>query len=201
MIVEWIEDEGQAPRPTWVSADSRHPVHGLLSSESAELVRYYDRQHATWASWVRAQDQYFESVYRGIKAASPLALSRVLEFASGSVPLDSQLLGTTNVVRSDASVEMLAMAPKTQVRVGAMASALPFQNHVFDMAVGVNPVFDVGELVRVVRESGIILVSYSFGTHTPVYRSPETVAAELPERGRFLAGRGRWGEYHIFDQR
>jgi ubiquinone/menaquinone biosynthesis C-methylase UbiE len=77
----------------------------------------------------------------------------------------------------------------------ADASRLPYTDGSFDLVSLVNmiPFFD--ELARVTAPGGAALFSFSGGTETPIYVSPERLRAELGRRGftefaEFAAGTG-----------
>ena len=77
----------------------------------------------------------------------------------------------------------------------ADASALPFPDGMFDLAVLLNMIPFFGELARVVAPAGSVIFAFSFGAGTPIYVPPEALRARLAPLGfgRFeelAAGRG-----------
>ena len=65
----------------------------------------------------------------------------------------------------------------------ADASALPFPDGTFDLAVLLNMIPFFGELARVVAPGGLVIFSFSFGPGTPIYVPPETLRARLAPLG------------------
>jgi len=65
----------------------------------------------------------------------------------------------------------------------ADASALPFEEGVFDLVVLLNmiPFFD--EIARVTGARGSVVLAYSAGPETPIYTPPETLRERLAPRG------------------
>ena len=65
----------------------------------------------------------------------------------------------------------------------ADASALPFPDGAFDLAVLLNMIPFFGELARVVAPAGLVVFAFSFGPGTPIYVPPETLRARLAPLG------------------
>jgi SAM-dependent methyltransferase len=108
-----------------------------------------------------------------------------------------------DVVGADLAAGMIGEArrktpPKLAGRVHfevADASRLPYRDGQFDLVSLSNmiPFFD--ELARVTAPGGAVVLSFSGGSGTPIYVSPERLRAELGERGftqftDFAAGNG-----------
>lgn len=86
------------------------------------------------------------------------------------------------------------LARRVRFEVGD-ASALPFEDGVFELVALANmiPFFD--ELARVVAPGGFVVFGFSGGSETPIYVAPERLRAELGRRGfvhfaELAAGRG-----------
>ena len=109
----------------------------------------------------------------------------------------------TEIVGADLSPEMLAVARSAtpdqladRLRFElADASALPYDDGVFDLVTLANmiPFFD--ELARVTAPGGAVVFSFSGGAETPIYVPFDRLRAELGERGfadfaDFSVGRG-----------
>lgn len=72
----------------------------------------------------------------------------------------------------------------TRVRFAvADASALPFPDGTFDLAVLLNMIPFPGELARVVAPAALVVFAFSFGPGTPIYVPPETLRARLAPLG------------------
>ena len=95
------------------------------------------------------------------------------------------------VVGVDLSPQMIEIARKvlpeelgSRIRFDvADASALPFDDGVFDLVILLNmfPFFE--ELARVTSPGGRALFAYSFGSETPIYVPPETLRERLGPLG------------------
>jgi len=63
------------------------------------------------------------------------------------------------------------------------ASALPYERASFDLVTAANMIPFFGELARVVRPGGTLVVAFSLGPQTPIYVPPERLRKELGTRG------------------
>jgi ubiquinone/menaquinone biosynthesis C-methylase UbiE len=75
------------------------------------------------------------------------------------------------------------------------ASALPFAGASFDLVTAANMIPFFGELARVVRPGGTLVLGFSLGPQTPIYVPPDRIRKELAARGftdfaEIEAGRG-----------
>jgi ubiquinone/menaquinone biosynthesis C-methylase UbiE len=75
------------------------------------------------------------------------------------------------------------------------ASALPYGEESFDLVTLANMIPFFGELARVVRPGGTLVVAFSLGPQTPIYVSPDRLRKELAAMGftefaEIEAGRG-----------
>jgi SAM-dependent methyltransferase len=85
---------------------------------------------------------------------------------------------------SPAMIEAARASSPDRIRFAvADASALPFGDGAFDLAVQLNMPFFPGELARVVRPGGHVIVAHSFGPATPYYTPEKLVRRRLVKLG------------------
>ena len=108
---------------------------------------------------------------------------------------------TARVVGVDIAPEMVERArQKARDRKNlsfehADASSLPYERASFDLVTAANMIPFFGELARVVRPGGTLVVAFSLGPATPIYVKSERMRKELGARGftefaEIEAGRG-----------
>lgn len=65
----------------------------------------------------------------------------------------------------------------------ADAARLPYEDRAFDLVTLLNVVPFFGELARVVRRGGTVVVSFSLGRETPIWVPPDRLRGELARAG------------------
>ena len=200
---EWLVDEGLAPRTQWVNQSHDHPIRVALQRVTSgecqwqALVSHYDEQALDWETWTRSTPTYFEAVRRGLALVDIGFPSLVLEVCSGSAPVPRELLDGSSHVCLDASDEMLRAMSPVETRVCANVESLPFADGTFACVLSVNGYVDVLECVRVLSENGVLIVAWTFGSWTPMYRSWDEILRDLPDGCQLDLGRGTWGEFGV----
>jgi ubiquinone/menaquinone biosynthesis C-methylase UbiE len=127
-------------------------------------------------------------------AAVPGEPKRVLDLGTGTGAAAfeaARRFPSAEVVGVDMAEQMLAQArlktpPELAGRVAfqaADAERLPFDDGLFDLVLLANmiPFFD--ELARIVAPGGHVVFSFSGGSETPIWVSPERLRSELSARG------------------
>ena len=160
---------------------------GLWRLFRGRMAKQFDGLAPVWETrimphHVRALEQALEEV------AAP---KRVLDVGSGTGVATLAVVRRfpeAEVVGVDLSAQMVEQAraktpPELAERVRfevADASALPFDDGSFDLAVLMNAIPFFDELARV---ASAVVASYSRGADTPIYVSDERLRSELEKRG------------------
>jgi ubiquinone/menaquinone biosynthesis C-methylase UbiE len=167
------------------------------------LRRQFDNLAPRWDE-IRMPDhlQAFERALDQVEPPPARALDLGTGTGDGAVAI-ARRFPETEVVGVDISRAMVEAArrktpPDLAGRVRfdvADASALPFDAAAFELVTLANmiPFFD--EIARVLRPGGFVVFTFSGGSGTPIYVTPERLRAELEARGfshfaEVEAGRG-----------
>jgi ubiquinone/menaquinone biosynthesis C-methylase UbiE len=150
------------------------------------LTRNFDRLAPEWDA---------TRVSRGRLAPMVAALEslpdppgRALDVGTGTgavARLLSELWPEAEVVGVDASSGMIAEARRLgreRYELGD-ATALPFDDASFDLVTLNNMIPFFGELARVTRPGGVVVIAFSMGDRTPIWVPLRTVRAGLERRG------------------
>jgi SAM-dependent methyltransferase len=128
---------------------------------------------------------------------------RVLDLGTGTgavARLVAERFPEAEIVGADMATQMIEEArrvtdsPRVTYQV-ADAQKLPFADGAFDLVTLGNMIPFFGELARVVKPGGRVLIAYSAGDETPIYVPNDRLRAELARRGfaefaELSAGRG-----------
>jgi SAM-dependent methyltransferase len=164
---------------------------------------------------MRAQFDKLAPVWEGIRMPDTLAPveagldalasppRRVLDLGTGTgavARLVAERFPEAEIVGADMAPQMIEEArrvtdsPRITYQV-ADAQKLPFADGAFDLVTLGNMIPFFGELARVVKPGGRVLIAYSAGDETPIYVPNDRLRAELGRRGfaefaELSAGRG-----------
>lgn len=123
---------------------------------------------------------------------------RILEVGSGTgdgTAALARVFPEAAITGADLSHEMVRTAevtnPGPEYVVGD-ASRLPFDDDTFDLVAQLNVPFYPGELKRVLKPGGHILVASTLGRATPYYTPHSFLRRKLKEVDSGQAGRGDW---------
>jgi SAM-dependent methyltransferase len=128
---------------------------------------------------------------------------RVLDLGTGTgavARLVAERFPDAEIVGADMATQMIEEARRVtdSLRITyqvADAQKLPFADGAFDLVTLGNMIPFFGELARVVKPGGRVLIAYSAGDETPIYVPNDRLRAELGRRGfaefaELSAGRG-----------
>jgi SAM-dependent methyltransferase len=164
---------------------------------------------------MRAQFDKLAPAWEGIRMSDTLAPveagldalasppRRVLDLGTGTgavARLVAERFPEAEIVGADMATQMIEEArrvtdsPRITYQV-ADAQKLPFADGAFDLVTLGNMIPFFGELARVVKPGGRVLIAYSAGDETPIYVPSDRLRAELGRRGfaqfaELSAGRG-----------
>ena len=116
---------------------------------------------------------------------------RVLDVGTGTglvAALAAERFPDAEVVGVDLSPRMIEVAQRNhgseRIRFEvADASALPFTDGAFDLAVLLNMIPFAGELARVLEPQGKLAILFSRGPETPIWVPPKTLRPQLEQAG------------------
>ena len=150
------------------------------------LTRNFDRLAPEWDATRVSRERLAPMVAALESLPDPPAHALDVGTGTGAVArLLAELWPTAEVVGVDASSGMIAEAR----RLGheryevADASALPFDDASFDLVTLNNMIPFFGELARVTRPGGVVVIAFSMGARTPIWVPLRTVQTGLERRG------------------
>lgn len=165
-------------------------------TDAKHMVESYGEQSLIWKDWVNNPD-YLAPLVDALARGGPTGGGVAIIGGGGTGP-EAEVVkeaGYSPVV-ADISAEMLTRCDVGERVLTDMASA-SIRSGTVDMVVLLNaPIFAI-EVERILRVGGWLIWCSSFGSHTPIYLSPLSVAEALsntrmiPACGS-LAGHGEW---------
>jgi ubiquinone/menaquinone biosynthesis C-methylase UbiE len=164
----------------------RHPV--LWRIFRRPLGKMFDSLAATWDE-ERVTPTYLAPLRAALDKVG--TASSILDLGTGTGGAARVLAARwpdATVTGVDLSPEMVreAQARATSDReryLAADASALPFENGMFDLVTMLNMIPFYDEIARVTARGGAVVLAYSRGDDTPIYTPLDRSRAELERRG------------------
>jgi SAM-dependent methyltransferase len=168
-----------------------------------DVERYFDDLAGEWHTRTAPEHTavFVDALTRGLnelQAEGGLAL----EVGSG-IGTYSALLAErfTTVLAIDLSLAMLRLAPAMPAhRVRADGAVLPVRDASAAAVVLVNAFLFPAEVDRVLRKDGLLVWVNSTGEQTPIYLSPDQVAARLPGSWQGIASRAGEGIWCVLQR-